>query len=111
MERLREAGYTVVLAFLFLPSPEVCIERVAERVRKGGHDVPEEDIVRRYYRSKRNFWHVYRLLADEWQLYYNADDGFQGVATGKKETYVVSDSTLFEMFMHDLNDEADHASS
>lgn len=96
MERLQEAGYTVVLAFLFLPSPEVCIERVAERVRGGGHDVPEEDIVRRYYRSKHNFWHVYRHKADRWHLYINTSDGFQLVATGEESAFQISDDIAFQ---------------
>ncbi|MGI9175744.1 MAG: AAA family ATPase [Rhodothermales bacterium] len=83
MERLQAEGYTVTLVFIFLVSPDVCVARVQERVRKGGHHVPEADVRRRYHRSKRNFWDVYRLKADRWKLYHNTTEGFQGVATGK----------------------------
>lgn len=102
LERLKQEGYTVTIAFLFLESPAVCVARVTERVRKGGHDVPRDDIVRRYYRSKRNFWNVYRHGADRWQLFYNATEGFRRVASGQGNVYSVSVENLFELFLHDL---------
>ena len=80
----------------------MCVERVAARVRKGGHDVSEEDIVRRYYRSKHNFWHVYRHKADRWYLYINTSDGFQLVATGEEKAFQISDEVAFHQFMQDL---------
>jgi predicted ABC-type ATPase len=39
---LKELGYRFQLVFLCLPEPELAIERVASRVRRGGHDIPEE---------------------------------------------------------------------
>ena len=65
IHQLKNTGYTVAIVFLFLKSPEVCIARVRNRVMAGGHDVPEEDIVRRFYRSKRNFWLIYKNLVDK----------------------------------------------
>jgi len=43
----KSAGYEVVVVFVFLDSADSCAERVAQRVRLGGHDVPEADIRRR----------------------------------------------------------------
>ena len=60
IRRLKRAGYTVTIIFLFLKSLEMCIARVRNRVMAGGHHVPTEDIVRRFYRSKRNFWYSYK---------------------------------------------------
>jgi len=108
---LKQAGYTVIIAFVFVESPALCIARVEERVRKGGHHVPEDDVVRRFYRSKRNFWSVYRHRADTWQLYYNVDEGFQGVATGKGDAYTVSNESLFTLFIQDINNEKPDAGS
>ena len=102
LERLKEVGYTVTIAFLFLESPASCVARVEERVRKGGHDVPRDDIVRRFHRSKRNFWNVYRHMADFWILVYNASEGFQDVATGEGAQYEVGDEVLFQQFMQDI---------
>lgn len=60
----RAARYGITIAFLFVDSADVCVARVAERVRSGGHNVPESDIRRRFERSIRDFWTIYRKLAD-----------------------------------------------
>ena len=106
LERLKEESYTVTIAFVFVASSASCVARVEERVRKGGHDVPRDDIVRRFHRSKRNFWNVYRHQADRWQLFYNATEGFRLVASGQRDAYTVSVEHLFELFLHDLEKEA-----
>src|SRR5437016_12405695 len=49
-------GYFISTAFVYLDSPELCVERVASRVTRGGHHVSDEDIMRRYGRSNQNFW-------------------------------------------------------
>lgn len=105
--RLQRAGYTVTIAFVFLASPGACLARVEERVRKGGHDVPAADVVRRYYRSKRNFWSVYRHAADYWSLVYNAGEMFQDVAAGSGGLFDVSDEMLFRQFLHDIEGTGD----
>ena len=84
IRRLKRAGYTVTIIFLFLKSPDMCIARVQNRVRAGGHDVPVEDIVRRFYRSKHNFWHIYKDQVDQWYLSYNSGEHLQEVAVGVK---------------------------
>ncbi len=73
--------------------------------------MPEEDIVRRYYRSKHNFWHVYRHMADRWQLFHNATEGFVRVASGRRDAYTVSNEYLFASFLRDLEEEKGHADS
>lgn len=67
-------GYHVKLFFLALPSAEMAIARVAERVRQGGHDVPPEAIRRRIVAGRKNFDMLYRDLVDSWALYDNAGD-------------------------------------
>lgn len=68
----RAQGYEVNLWFLSLPDPETAIARVRQRVREGGHDVPEAVIRRRFDAGRRNFETVYRPLADSWVLYDNS---------------------------------------
>jgi predicted ABC-type ATPase len=63
------AGYRVRLFFLELPSVELAIARVAERVSQGGHAVPEDVIRRRFAAGRLNFDSVYRPIVDEWHLY------------------------------------------
>ena len=68
------AGYHVKLIFLALPSVEMAIARVAERVRQGGHNIPEEVIRRRFTAGRTNFDKLYQSLVDSWALYDNAGD-------------------------------------
>ena len=70
----RQLGYRVELFFLSLPSAETAVQRVAERVRQGGHDIPEATIRRRFDAGKRLFAEVYQPLVDQWALYDNAGD-------------------------------------
>lgn len=81
---LRRTGYRAHLAFLSLPSPELALARVAERVRLGGHDVPQ-DVVRRRFRSGlRNLFNRYLPRVDSWQVFDNSGLGEPRlVATGK----------------------------
>jgi predicted ABC-type ATPase len=72
VRRLRELGYEFQLMFFWLDSPEINILRVAERVRKGGHHIPEEVIRRRYVAGVKNFFTLYKPLADIWRAYDNS---------------------------------------
>lgn len=65
----RAAGYEIELHYLSVPSPAICIERVARRVREGGHNVPVADIKRRFRRSLVNLVGIYLPLADRWTLW------------------------------------------
>lgn len=73
LQQRRAEGYRFHLIFLSLPSPELAIARVRERVQRGGHHVPEEVVRRRYAGGLRNFFTLYRPIADSWQLYDNTD--------------------------------------
>ncbi len=94
----RKQNYQITIIFLFAESPEILIERIAERVKKGGHFVPDGDVRRRFGRGKQNFWSVYKNLADEWFLYYNMQNDFQLIAAGEKNKIVVTDEILFGKF-------------
>lgn len=69
--RWRALGYCVSLYFLSLPSAESAIARVAERVRQGGHDIPEPVIRRRFAAGLQNFERRYRKCVDDWAIYDN----------------------------------------
>lgn len=66
--RAQQLGYRVELVYLYVADVEVAIARVASRVRKGGHDVPEPDIRRRFAKSIANFVSLSKEL-DMWELY------------------------------------------
>jgi predicted ABC-type ATPase len=65
-------NYHVSLFFLSLPSQEVAIARVAERVKQGGHHIPEDVICRRFVAGRKNFEHYYRNIVNTWALYDNS---------------------------------------
>jgi len=69
---LKSRGYLVHIFFLWLPSAELAIERVADRVRAGGHDIPAETVRRRYRTGLRNFFKLYQGLASSWRVYDNS---------------------------------------
>jgi predicted ABC-type ATPase len=76
-------GYQFHLVFLWLPSPDMAVARVAARVREGGHDVPEETIRRRYEAGLRNFFGLYQPMATAWEFWDNStESGLALIASG-----------------------------
>lgn len=72
IKQWQAAGYRVKLIFLQLDSPEEAIARVAERVRQGGHNIPEKTIRRRFTAGLDNFHQHYAPRVDAWMLYDNS---------------------------------------
>jgi predicted ABC-type ATPase len=72
LKELRTDGYTFHLVYLWLPTVELALARVAERVRRGGHAIPEDTVRRRYDRSLANFFALYSRFADSWVMLDNS---------------------------------------
>lgn len=104
LHNLKQKGYELHIVFIFLKSPELCINRVRGRVTYGGHDVPEEDIRRRFYRSMVNFWRIYKSIADTWDIYSNSGNHFHKVAVGEKDQVDVRDDSLFRLFLDNVKE-------
>jgi predicted ABC-type ATPase len=102
IEEVKSKNYKVDLLYIFLDNPQTCIQRIDGRVKKGGHFIPDEDVIRRYYRSKNNFWKSYAPLSTSWQLYFNGAAESQRVAIGKGENYDVENNALFDLFLKDM---------
>ena len=86
INRLAQEGYQFHLLFLWLNRVELAIQRVAERVRHGGHSVTEDIIRRRYVRGLVNLSQLYIPLADTWVVYDNSGSGSPLlIASGEKE--------------------------
>lgn len=93
LRELKNGGYDTRLIFLSLPDPELAIGRVAERVRRGGHDVPPDVVRRRFSAGVRNLFALYSDLVDRWQVYDNSEySAPRLIASGSASTEpVVSD--------------------
>jgi predicted ABC-type ATPase len=72
LKRWKSAGYRIEIVFLRLASVQLAYHRIAVRVRQGGHDVPDADVLRRFDRGWKNFEGSYKPLADSWQIYDNS---------------------------------------
>ena len=89
-------GYKVKLIFFWLDTPETAINRVAQRVSEGGHNIPVETIVRRYYAGIINFFCIYMNYVDYWLLINNTTGDCEYVAEGGKDidTVIFNNTSL-----------------
>ena len=78
------AGYTVTLLYFWLNSPELAIQRVKARVEAGGHNIPEETIIRRYHVGIDYFFNLYSPVSERWILADNSQIPFRVIAEGSK---------------------------
>jgi len=93
LKRCKAAGWRTTLIYLWLPSPEAALARVAQRVREGGHAIPPETVIRRYWAGIANMRNLYLPLADVAAIYNNSDEGRVLVAERTPEkAFIVHDS-------------------
>lgn len=96
VEKAHAQGYDVTLLYFWLKSPQQAIERVAERVAKGGHDIPRDIVIRRYWEGLDNLFQLYMPIVDTWILVNNSETPRSIVASGgKDQENVVSNNELF----------------
>ncbi len=93
---LKEKGYKICVFFLWIPSSQLAVERVKDRVAQGGHNVPIKDIKRRFERSIRNFFKQYRLFTDKWILFDNAGAKPKIIARKNNSNIEIINRNLFE---------------
>jgi predicted ABC-type ATPase len=96
---LRDAGYRTHLLFLWLPSPEMAIARVASRVQQGGHSVPNEIVIRRYHAGLRNLFQLYMPIVDAWMMFDNSPrDGYELIASRRDDAKIaVANETIWKL--------------
>lgn len=97
-EHLKQAKYLIIIYYLFVHPVDLLVERIKERLKRGGHPVSEKDVIRRYPRSLRNFWTQYRLCADEWNIVNNNEVEARNIVIGKKKDFQVLDNAEFDIF-------------
>lgn len=96
IQRAQAKGYSVKLLFLWLNSPELAMERVAERVAKGGHNIPKTIIKRRYIAGIKNLFNLFMNQVGYWGIYDNSVYPRKQVAYGGKDVdTIVYEKSLF----------------
>ncbi len=94
IKNAKDLGYGITFFFVYLNSVNLAIERVAIRVSKGGHTIPEDVIERRYHKGLKNF-SLYAVQADDWYVYDNSGSEYELVAKSvDKEENIIN----FELF-------------
>jgi len=92
---LKAKGYKIHLFFLWIPDADLAISRIKIRVAGGGHDVPVQDVLRRFDRSVRNFFNLYQPFIDSWMLFNNAGTIPILIAEKKNDKITVIDKNLY----------------
>lgn len=82
IKKAKQKGYIVTLLYIWLSSPEFAIDRVAKRVSEGGHHIPDDIVIRRYYRGISNLFKLYMPICDDWIVVSNMQLQPQPVAKG-----------------------------
>ena len=72
LKDMKKEGYRIHLFFLWIPDIRLSLERVANRVKMGGHGVSEKVVRRRFHRGIKNFFKIYRSILDSWMLFDNS---------------------------------------
>lgn len=105
LKKIRQAralGYRVTLFFLWLPSPRMALQRVAQRVRVGGHAIDKEVVERRYAAGLRNFFDCYRHEVDSWLVCDGSNGVLNPIAVSRPGTVLVLAESLWKQLENSL---------
>ena len=91
----KQKKFKIVLIYLYLDDDTENILRVKNRVLNGGHDIPVEDIKRRYIRSRQLFLSLYKNMVDSYLIFFNGDDNYELVAEDEE----ILDEDLYGLFI------------
>ncbi len=99
IEAVKRKGYTVTVFFLWIPDVKLARERIKQRVKDGGHDVPFEDVKRRFERSRLNFLKFYGPLCDSWLLFDNSSAKPVEISHKTQKGIRIMDREFYRHFM------------
>lgn len=83
IKKARQIGYKITMVYFWLSSPQEAIQRVALRVSKGGHHIPDDVVERRYYRGLYNLNHLYIPVCDYWLVVNNTTGDPEFIGEGE----------------------------
>jgi predicted ABC-type ATPase len=106
--KARANGYQITLLYFWLSSPDLAVARVQTRVSEGGHNVPKNVIIRRYYAGLENLFHLYIPLCDYWMIFdksrLNAELIAEGYGSGDAD---IKNSSIFASLKFKSEDDKD----
>jgi predicted ABC-type ATPase len=86
LNEAKKHKYKIVLFYYWLNSVELALARIADRVKKGGHNIPKEVVIRRYERSLNNLVNLFMPISDVWYILDNSNEFYFEIAKGKLST-------------------------
>jgi predicted ABC-type ATPase len=97
---LKAKGYRFHLIFLWLDSVDLALSRVKERVKTGGHLVPEDTIRRRYTGGLKNFFKLYQPIAHSWQFWDNSHSNkLTLIASQENKDLIIKDNATWQAIL------------
>ncbi len=99
LHRMKAQGYRLHLFYLWLPSVDLAVARVAHRVQQGGHNIPEEVIRRRFDVGLGNLVKLYLPLFDSWLLFDNSTSHPRTIAHFDSKGTKVLDLSAYEQIV------------
>lgn len=99
INKLKEKEYSIHLFFLWIPSKDLAIARIKERVARGGHNVADEDVKRRFDKSIGNFFKLYRPLFDSWNMFDNSTTTPRLIAKEERGKLDIVDKDAFDQII------------
>lgn len=103
VRRMLKSGWRVNLIYLWLPGVEASLNRVRRRVQQGGHNIPEQDIHRRYSRSLENLFRFYAPLCTETECLDNSTKPRRLIFRQRGKDVIVADNELFNLVSAQAN--------
>lgn len=86
VKQAKSLGYKATLLYFWLSSPEFAMQRVKDRVARGGHNIPQDVIERRYYRGISNLNKLYKLVCNNWFVINNMNGvSYEEIDSGNSE--------------------------
>jgi predicted ABC-type ATPase len=104
LNNLKDRGYRIHLFYLWIHSIDVALERIAGRVKMGGHNVPEDVVRRRYYKGISNFSRLYQPLTDSWAIYDNSTDTPHLIAYKEHDKLEIIDHDTFYRISNEMRE-------
>lgn len=102
IQSMRARDYCVHMLYLWISSPELALQRIRERVKSGGHGVPESDVRRRYGRTLRNLFCVYRRHLDSLHFFDNSTAEPKLVFHDDRRTVTIVDRQRYEQIVAEV---------
>lgn len=97
IKKSKQLGYEITLLYFWLDSVELAKERVLTRVAEGGHNIPVEVIIRRYYSGLKNLFNLYIPICDYWMIFNNSNPAIELIAEGNFNSNLkIENNSIFE---------------